>query len=491
MSKQHRKNDTVDNVDSVDTIAAIITPPGEGGIAAIRLSGPRSGPLLAKHLRAPNGDQIELLPFVMRFGNFIDRNSEVIDEVTAVHMSHGKSYTGLEQVEIFCHGGQQVVRLILEEILASGARAAEPGEFTRLAFENGRIDLTKAEAVAELISANTQHSYETARSHLLGHYAEHIMHLRKQLIDLLAEVEASIDYPEEEIEPEALSVLLENSDNLIEGLKELVDSYRGGKIVREGFTIAIAGRPNSGKSSLFNLLLKQERALVTPTPGTTRDYLIESIDLDGYMVHLTDTAGLRKSGGMIEKAGQATAEKIIKSADLVLWLADLSRKRWMNEAQGDVQQLNHKQTLIVGNKSDLLPAGVVHGLPWEPEKQSASLSGPVGGRPPGLPQNKLQAISCKTGSGIKNLKNLIVKNIESGMPDLTSGIVVTSARHAQKLRAAMRCIKDARKKMLLCDSPELTAFDLREAASAIDEITGKIYNDNILDKIFSKFCIGK
>ncbi|MDF1544017.1 MAG: tRNA uridine-5-carboxymethylaminomethyl(34) synthesis GTPase MnmE [bacterium] len=492
---------------SNDTIAAIITPPGEGGIAALRLSGRHSLLLLVKHLRLSNNKKVKLQPFLMKLCNFVDGSGTVIDEVTAVYMPHGKSYTGLEQVELFCHGGRQVVKLILDELLAAGARAAEPGEFTRLAFENGRIDLTKAEAIAEIIGANTQHSYETARAHLLGEYSDHILQLRAQLIDLLAEIEASIDYPDEEIEPEAQSALLDASEELLEGLKELVESYRGGKIVREGFTIAIAGRPNSGKSSLFNLLLKQERALVTPTAGTTRDYLVESIDLDGYLVHLTDTAGLRKSGGKIEKAGQASAEKIIKSADLVLWLCDLTRKNWRKDASKDIVQLNHKRTIVIGNKSDLLTVPldmVAHGLPWEPEEQTDSLtnSNPItsGGPPKVVGQNPqrgfdissaVQCISCKTGAGIRELKSAIVKSIESDMPDLTSGIVVTSARHAQKLRTAVKSIKCARQKISQQESPELTAFDLREAASAIDEITGRIYNDNILDKIFSKFCIGK
>ena len=455
---------------SEDTIVAIITPPGEGGIAALRLSGRNSRSLLAPHLKSVENSKVELSPFMLKLCLFVDRNGTAIDEITAVFMPYGKSYTGLDQVEIFCHGGRQVVQTILNELLASGARAAEPGEFTRLAFENGRIDLAKAEAVAELISANTRHSYEVARSHLLGDYSEHILQLREQLVSLLAEVEASIDYPEEEIEPSTRSVLLDSAEQLVTGIKELAATYRGGKIVSEGFTIAIAGRPNSGKSSLFNLLLKQERALVTPTAGTTRDYLRESIDLDGYMVHLTDTAGLRRSGGKIEKAGQASAQKIIKEADLVLWLCDLSRKNVLNEAEADVAEINHKNVLIIGNKCDLFISN----------KPTAS-DGAVG----------LAAISCKTKAGIKELKKRLVRQIESNLPDLTSGIVVTSARHAQKLRAAIQNIKSARQKILQNETPELTAFDLRSAASAIDEITGRICNDDILDKIFAKFCIGK
>lgn len=402
----------------------------------------------------------------MRYGNFVDRDQNLIDEVMAVYMPKGKSYTGADQIEIFCHGGRKIVELIQSAIITSGARAAEPGEFTKMAFLAGRIDLAKAESVAEIISANTESSYQAAREHLSGAYTEHIGMLRDRLVDLMAEVEASIDYPEEEIEPEEKEKLLANTNLLMENIATLIDSYKGGRIITEGFKIAIAGRPNAGKSSLFNQFLRQERALVTPTAGTTRDYLSEWIDIEGYKVNIIDTAGLRDKGGAIEKVGIESAKNIIKSAHLVLWLVDISKKGWKTTVVKDLESLPNKHKIIIYNKIDAVKTS------------------------PKTTENEI-GISCKTGHGIKELLNQIHRIINDTIPDQTDGIVVTSQRHQQKLSAALRCLKSAKGKIETNESPELTAFDLNEAISAIDEITGKIYNEEILGRIFSKFCIGK
>ncbi len=405
----------------------------------------------------------------MRFGLFNNNNNEIIDEITAVFMPEGKSYTGLEQVEIFCHGGQQVVTKILNELLSSGARAAEPGEFTQLAFLSGKIDLLKAEAVAEIIAANTEHSFETAREHLLGSYSNEIEKIRDSIISIIAEVEASIDYPEEEIDPSDRRGLLDTISKLVDDIEALEETYQGGKIINEGYKIAIAGRPNAGKSSLFNQLLKKERALVTSTAGTTRDYLSEWIDLEGFAVNIIDTAGIRKGGGKIEKAGQKSAKKIIDSSNMVLWIYDLSRKSWKNELETDMKTMQHSNITFIGNKNDLVEANDV-----KEYNNYESI-----------------AVSCVTGSGIKKLKKEIIKNIENKMPDFTSGLIVTSARHQQKLKIANGCLQNAKELITISESPEITAVELRSAASAIDEITGKVYTEEILGKIFSKFCVGK
>lgn len=407
----------------------------------------------------------------MRLGHFIDRHGDVIDEITAVYMPEGKSYTGLQQVEIYCHGGRQIVTRILNELMASGARAAEPGEFTKLAFLSGRIDLTRAEAVAEIIGANTTTSYQTAREHLLGTYSEHINKLRQKIIDIISEIEASIDFPEEDVDTLEEKRLIESVDEIIGSINQLAETYTGGRIIREGYTVAIAGRPNAGKSSLFNLLLRQERALVTPTPGTTRDYLSEWIDLGGFAVNLIDTAGLRGRGGPIEKAGQKSAMKIVSNADLLLWMVDLSERDWKVKLQADIPFLNKYVKLLVGNKIDLLKGS------GEGVKRAVALH--------------LTPISCLTGKGINSLKKKLLECINEKMPDLTSGVVVTSARHQQKLQAALKNLRRAKSKMKSGESPELTAFELRQAAGNIDEITGKVYTEDILQRIFSKFCIGK
>jgi tRNA modification GTPase len=485
-----------------DTIAAIITPPGEGGLAAIRIAGRQSLSYFHKHFRPFSKERSKTVPFMMRFGRFVDRQGNIIDEVTAVFMPQGKSYTGLDQVEIFCHGGRTVVRHILDEIIASGARVAEPGEFTKLAFLSGRIDLTKAEAVAEVVSANTDYSYRAAKEHLLGSYTAHILNLREKIINIIAEVEASIDFPEEEIDPADRHRLIYMVDETIKQIDDLVKTYTGGRIIKEGYKIAIGGRPNAGKSSLFNLLLRQERAIVTPTPGTTRDYLSEWIDLEGFAVNLIDTAGLRKGGGAIEKAGQKSAMKIIAESDLLLWLVDLSDRDWLTKWQVDSGMVKKYSNILIGNKIDIVP-NYRKFVGANSCSSDMRKSEPPGFRPTmirrskspcgfrHLPRFDFVPISCLTGKGINQLKKKIVDHINASMPDLTSGLVVTSARHQQKLHTALKNLRHAKSKMKQGESPELVAFDLRQSATAIDEITGKVYTEDILERIFSKFCIGK
>ncbi|MEA1980278.1 MAG: tRNA uridine-5-carboxymethylaminomethyl(34) synthesis GTPase MnmE [candidate division Zixibacteria bacterium] len=394
----------------------------------------------------------------------------IIDEVTAVFMPEGNSFTGLDQVEIFCHGGQTVVNNILNELLDSDCRAAEPGEFTKLAFLSGRINLSEAEAVAEIIAANTKHSYEVAKEHLLGGYSSIIESIKNKLISIIAEIEASIDFPEEEIDIKNKQNIIDSTDQIKSKISELISSYNGGKIIKEGYKIALAGKPNAGKSSLFNLLLKQERALVTETPGTTRDYLSEWIDLDGYAVNIIDTAGIRKGGGKIEKAGQESAKNIIKKADMVIWIADISQNNWSQQALQDVNVIRHNNIIFVGNKIDLIGNKVNRAE---------------------LDDKKLIKLSCKTGRGLKNLKNYIINSISDNMPDFTSGVIVTSLRHQQKLKSAVEGLDKALELIQITESPELVAVELRATALSIDEITGKIYTEEILGKIFSNFCVGK
>ncbi len=455
-----------------DTIAAIITPPGEGGVAAIRLAGRLCLSILKTHFKpAVIKSSKKIVPFMMRYGHFIRRGeTKATDEIMAVYMPAGRSYTGCDQVELYCHGGPQVVKLILDELLASGARAAEPGEFTKLAFLSGRIDLSHAEAVAEIIAANTESSYEAAREHLVGHYSEYVEKLRDDLVGIVAEVEASIDFPEEEIESAERASLLFSIDEIRSSLVTLSDSYRGGRIIKEGFRIAIAGRPNAGKSSLFNLLLRQQRAIVATTAGTTRDYLSEWIDLEGYAVNIVDTAGLRGKGGAIEKAGQESAQRIISKSDLILWMIDLAEANWSKQLTSDLKMLGSTPIMVTGNKIDMCDN---HHL------QVKSYDG------------EIICVSCKTGKGIKDLKRTLVALVSENLPDLTSGVVVTSARHKSKLTSATRHILTARKKIADSVELELAAFDLRQAVADLDEITGRIYTEEILGRIFSKFCVGK
>jgi len=464
MSKGSRHGETH------DTIAAIITPPGEGGVAAVRIAGPRALEALNLHFISTRDSNLSLQPFLLRLGLFKTVGGEVLDEVMAVFMPAGHSYTGLDQAEIFCHGGQVVVRKVLEALLSDDIRAAEPGEFTRLAFESGRIDLARAEAVADIISAQTELSFQASREHLIGRYSEHIEALRQDMIDLLSEVEAGIDFtddaPEVSVDQNKLELML---DRLIGQISELLETYRGGRIISEGFTVVIGGRPNAGKSSLFNMLLKHERALVTPTAGTTRDYLLERIDIDGYMINLIDTAGLRQGGGKIERAGQRRALEIISRANLLLWVLDLSKRGWQTALLRDTEPFGDIDMILLGNKIDIARTS---------DKAISNQSGVV-------------PISCKTGAGSTKLRRQIIGRIKNTMPDLTSGLIVTSLRHKQKLSESLHSLKAARTKTRRGVSGELVAFDLHQAVSAMSEITGKVYTEQILGRIFSRFCVGK
>lgn len=467
-----------------DTIVAIITPPGEGGIAAIRLAGPDCKKILKRHFKSRSGKKCNpLKPFLMQLGIFLNKNDDLIDEVMAVYMPHGRSYTGEEQIEIFCHGGRLVVRQILDELLDSGARSAEPGEFTKLAFLAGKMDLAQAEAVAGIISANTEVSHKVASEHLSGAYSKLVLSIRSDIVAIFAEIEASIDFPEEEIEPDTFSRLTFSLNNIIKLIENLLKTYNSGRIIKEGYKIAISGRPNAGKSSLFNLLLKQQRALVTPTAGTTRDFLSEWVDIGGIAVNIIDTAGLRQKGTKIEKASQEKTNKILKEADLILWMFDLSNKRWSKHLSDDLLNLPNSNLLLVGNKIDLLTRPIIS---YILKNYITTINKP---QPTEIKQTIL--VSCKTKKGFSNLKKTISTKMKFSFPDLTSGLVVTSARHQQKLKASIKHLKTAKKQFKSSDSPELIAFTLNQAIREIDEITGKIYNEDILDKIFSTFCLGK
>ena len=390
-----------------------------------------------------------------------------MDEVLAVFMPAGNSYTGEDQAEIFCHGGSAMVRAILAEIIGLGARAAEPGEFTKLAFLAGRIDLAKAEAVAETIAAATEVSLAAGREHLLGVYSEHVDRIRETVLSTLAEIEALIDFTEEDIDPELWPHMADNLEKLHADISGLAGTYRGGRIIREGFRIAIAGRTNAGKSSLFNLLLEQERALVDPEAGTTRDYLSEWIDLQGFAVKITDTAGFREQPEPVEERGQAFARDMMAGADLILWLADSTQPGWLETARADVADLVDGDIVFVGNKIDLLS------------------------NVPASDQEGAVRLSCKSREGLDRLRGAIAEYINEGMPDLTSGQVVTSARHHQCLELAADAVAEAVQNVRNSASPEIVAFELRRAADSMGEITGKVYTEEILGEIFAKFCIGK
>ncbi|MFH2050385.1 MAG: GTP-binding protein, partial [bacterium] len=337
-----------------------------------------------------------------------------------------------------------------------------------------------------IISANTEYSHKVALEQLTGAYSELIISIRNDIITILAEVEASIDFPEEEIDPATYTRIIKSLGEMIISIDKLLNTYDSGRIIREGYKIAIAGRPNAGKSSLFNLLLQQQRALVTPTAGTTRDYLSEWIDIGGVAVNIIDTAGLRQTESNIEKAGQEKTNTILKEADLILWLFDLSNKNWKTQLEDDIKKLPNKtdsHLLLVGNKIDLLKKPITSKQILEQTK--------INNKCYLIITKQITLVSCKAKKGISDFKKELSSRINLNLSDLTSGLVVTSARHQQKLKSSLKYLKTASKQLSTSETPELIAFTLNQAINQIDEITGKIYNEEILGKIFSTFCLGK
>jgi len=453
-----------------ETIAAIATPTGSGGIAVIRISGPKAPEILDK-IFIPSKSESKPSPYLLRFGRIVSHNgSESLDEVMAALMPGPKSFTGEDMVEIYCHAGQFLAKAILDNILTHNCRPAEPGEFSLRRFLNHGVDLTKLEGSAEVVAAKTDLAYRLTKEHLLGSYSEHLAVLREKMVHLLAEVEADIDFPEEEsigsIGREKLGRAL---DGIIEDIERLISSYSAGKIIRDGYRVVILGPPNAGKSSLFNCLVKQNRALVTPIAGTTRDWLSEWIDINGLPVELYDTAGLAEGRGRVEKEGIAATRRLIGRADLLLVVHDLAARTAPSSA---ATIPTGRDIIYVFNKIDLV------------SKPDTALGKKRAKLPPGA---AVCAVSALTGKGMSALTDLIAA--VSGLADLSDTLVVTSHRHKTKLDRARRHLLSIRRKKSL--PPEMISFELRLAAEQIDEITGHIYTEEILDDIFSKFCIGK
>lgn len=440
-----------------DTIAAISTPFGEGAIAVLRLSGPRAVELAETVFRSKKR-VAELLPRVQQFGAIFD-GEEKLDDVLLTIFHAPASYTGEDVVEIAGHGGVLVSRRILELLLRQGARAALPGEFTQRAYLNGKMDLTQAEAVMDLIAAQTDLALRAASEQLEGRLGERIRSLREMLLELLAHVEAFIDFPDEDIDPDTGDVLLRKLDVARAEIDALLATADRGKVLREGVRTVIYGAPNVGKSSLLNLLLGHERAIVSAKPGTTRDVIEEVINLRGIPLRLIDTAGVRESDDEIECAGMERTRQQVERADLVLQVVDGAECR---VASAEWQA----RTVLVLNKSDL--------------GEHESWRGVDAVR-----------ISCLSGSGIEALAEAIVALVTGGDAAKRDWSLAINARHQACLESARQLAAAAREALLSGLSPEFVAEELRGALDAVGDVVGKADNEDVLGKIFSTFCIGK
>lgn len=457
-----------------DTIAAIATPIGAGGLGVIRVSGPHAVPIVRTVFRDRHGRPVERWPsHRVRFGKIIDPCTGVtLDEVLVTYMRAPHSYTREDVVEISGHGGVGVMARILEALVSSGARLAEPGEFTKRAFLNGRLDLVQAEAVIDLIHAQTEESHRLALAQLEGGLSQVILAMREDLLEALAYVEGAMEFPEEDLELLPWSMLLAKVEDIEGRIIALLDTFHTGRVLRQGVQVVIVGRPNVGKSSLFNALLAANRAIVTPIPGTTRDVLEEVVNLRGYPFRLVDTAGIRASDDPIEREGIGRARASLETADLVVLVLDRSEPLTAADEEA-IAAVRGKQVQVVLNKADLPPA-----LVWN-ELQTR------------FPARPIVAVSCKERQGLERLAEAMVETVLHGQQRPREGPMLTKLRHWEALQQAHQSLERARHGMEQRLSGEFIALDLRETLEWLGEIVGLDYTEDLLDKIFSEFCIGK
>ena len=452
-----------------DTIAAISTPRGEGGIGIIRISGDKSFEILDKifNTKNPNSD----LGFYKFNYGFIHDNGKIVDEVMAVRMKAPKTYTCEDVVEINCHGGHLISEKVLELVLKNGARHAEQGEFTKRAFMNGRIDLSQAEAVMDIIQGKTEKSISLSLEQLRGDLRDKIGSFKKALLDVTAHVNVVLDYPEEGIDDPLPSNLRENLENVYAEAERLISSYDKGKKIKEGIKTVIAGKPNVGKSTLLNSLLKEERAIVTHIPGTTRDVIEEIINIKGIPLVLTDTAGIRKTEDIVENIGVEKSKKFIENADLVLLVLDASREL-ESEDREVIQEIqnNNKKMIVLLNKID---------LERKIELDEFGL------------ENILE-ISAKDNIGIEDMEERIYSYIvEEKVEDSSEKLIITNIRHKTALEKTKDAIRNIFETIDAGMPMDLISVDLKEALDSLSEITGEISSEDILDHVFGNFCVGK
>lgn len=458
-----------------ETIAAIATATGEAGIGIVRVSGPealsKTWPLFSPLERETDAT---VKAKHMYYGHIKHPlKGDVIDEVMMVYMKGPKSYTREDVVEIQCHGGSLSVRRIMQALLTQGIRSAEPGEFTKRAFLNGRLDLSQAEAVMDLISARTEASHQTALDQLEGHLSRKVRGMRDEMMALLAEMEVSIDFSEEEdVEVETYEGLAAKTTSLIQQLDQLIATAKTGKILREGVKTVIVGKPNVGKSSLLNALLRESRAIVTDIPGTTRDAIEEQLNLRGIPMVLMDTAGIRETEDLVEKLGVQRSRQLFQKADLVMMMLDASTHLSKEDAE-ILEMIREKKKLIIINKTDL-----------EPKMEESEL-------PQWVDRQRLLRLSLLEESGLDALEEALTSLIFEGEKRAVEKEMVTNTRHQQALETARNSLKDGLVGLEQQLPLDFIQVDYQTAMDSLGEIIGETVREDLVDYIFSHFCIGK
>lgn len=457
-----------------DTIAAVSTPVGEGGIGIVRVSGAEALAIALKIFKGRGVEDVsDIEPRRLYYGRMHDNALARIDNGFMVYMNAPASYTGDDTVEFHCHGSPLVLRDLLAAVVRAGARLAEPGEFTKLAFLNGKLDLAQAEAVIDVIRAETDAALASARGRLEGVFSKRVRELGEVLVDLLAGAEAALDFPEDDV-PESLDFIPQLA-SVEARLRRLINTFEEGRALRDGVRVLILGRPNVGKSSILNILLQEERAIVTPVPGTTRDVIEEAVNIRGIPIRLMDTAGLCETLDPVEAIGVRLAKERIARADLVLFVVDAC-----GLADDDASLINlaeGRKLIVVANKTDLANADV-----------RADIANTLDGC-------KVVFISALKHDGIEELKDSIygeaVGHPYGAVGGVAPGELIVSLRHKEALANALQACSRARNAYLTKTPMECVAADLRSGLAALGEITGETTTEAILDRIFSGFCIGK
>lgn len=445
-----------------ETIAAIASPPGEGGVAIIRISGNHA---LAIAEKVFSGPIRKYKSHTAHYGQILNDAKEKVDDVLVLPMLAPRSYTGEDTVEIFCHGGSLITRRVLEVVLAAGARAALPGEFTFKAFMNGKVDLAQAEAVQELIGAKNERALDAAERQLEGALSGKVKALQERLTLIAAILEAWVDFPDEGLEFASMEEIIEQLGGIKKTVDALVETFHEGKILHDGLSLCLVGAPNVGKSSLMNALLQKERAIVSEIAGTTRDVLEDHMRLSGLNFRVVDTAGIRETAEVIEKEGIRRTRLAMEEADLILVILDVQHREDLPEF---LQEIPKEKAILVWNKCD---------LPHE--------------RLPDLGFSHVAKTSALTKTGLEQLKQEIEKIIWKHGPPSKEEVVVTNIRHKESLEASSRAIGAIIEGLGSGVSPEFLHIEVREGLNCLGKIIGTNVSEDILNSIFSKFCIGK
>ena len=458
----------------MSTIVAISTAPGIGGIGIIRMSGENSFSILEKIFRQKKPQKIEdIKGYTIKYGKIIDpKNKQIIDEVLVSYFKKPNSYTTEDMCEINSHGGVIVMQKILEICLENGAQMAEAGEFTKRAFLNGRIDLSQAESIIDIINSKTEKEAKASIHQLNGFLSNKINDIKKDILDVMVDIEASIDYPEYDIEEVSYQKIEDTLDKVKGKLEELERTFYNGKIIKEGIKVAIIGKPNAGKSSLLNAILREERAIVTEYEGTTRDTIEEFMNIDGIPLKLIDTAGIRNAKDEVEKIGIEKAKEIAKEADLIIAIFDAT-KELDNEDKKIIEEFEKKKAIIVLNKIDLISQAD------KIEKELEYLNKPI------------VKISALKREGIEKLNQTISELFKINDIQVDNETIVTNTRHKEMIRKAKEYNNEALQTLKAKMPLDVITVYIKEILEALGNITGENVSENIINEIFAKFCLGK